>query len=124
MLSKVPRWARANISVNADVRYGNLTFVLRNDKITLNSTFNATNLTFHSSKTYALVAETNLTYFTVNASADESQKHYYYNASVHIADATPGEPHDPLIWQAYIRDTHDGTARPEALPYRHVLAEG
>jgi len=111
-------------SVNADVRYENLTVVLHNDNITLNSTWNATNLTFHAAKTFALVAETNLTFFIINASADESQKHYFYNTSIHIADATPDDPHDPLIYQAYIRDPPDGTTRPEGLPYRHVLAEG
>jgi hypothetical protein len=104
-------------SVNADVRYGNLSVVLSNANLTANLTFNDT-------KAFALVTSTNLTFFTVNATADESAKHYFYNATVHIAPRPPDNPTDPVVYQAYIVDTADGTIRPEAIPYRHVLAEG
>ncbi len=116
-------------SVNADVRYGNLSIVLRNDNLTTAFQGNMTvmvpyHLTFNTTKSFALTASTNLTYFNLNASADESGKHYYYNATVHIALRPPDNPTDPVIYQAYIVDTTDGSIRPEAIPFRHVLAEG
>lgn len=104
-------------SINADVKYGNLSVSLANENLTANITFNET-------RTFALVGGTNLTYFVLNATADEGTTHYFYNASVHIADRTPADPNDPLVYQAYIRETPDGPIRPEALPYRHVLAAG
>lgn len=109
-------------SVSTDVRYDNLTVSIGDANATANAT--AANWTFHSGKSFALVAETNLTFFTINATADESHKHYWYNATVTIGDATPENPNDPAVWQAYIQDTQDGQTRTEALPYRHVLAEG
>jgi hypothetical protein len=104
-------------SLSADFRYDNLSVVLSDANLTANLTFNDT-------MSYALAVSSNLTYFTVNATADADGERYYYNATIHIADRTPANPSDPPVWQAYIRDTPDGTARAEALPYRHVLAEG
>jgi hypothetical protein len=114
-------------SVNADVRYGNLSIVLTNENLTHagnSSMILSNNRTFNTTKAFALIAATNLSYFILNATADESGKHYFYNATVHIAPRPPDNPSDPVIYQAYIVDTTDGTIRPEALPFRHVLAEG
>jgi hypothetical protein len=104
-------------SVNADVRYANVSISLGNENLTANLSFNDT-------KSFALLARTNLTYFTLNATADDGSTHYFYNASVHIAERTPTDPDDAPVYQAYIREPADAMARPEALPFRHVLAAG
>src|SRR6266545_1482711 len=64
-------------SIGADVRYGNLTIVLHNDNVSQNATF-------HAQDHFALIANSSLTFFTVRASADESNTFYYYNATMHI----------------------------------------
>lgn len=114
-------------SVNADVRYDNLSIVLTNQNLTHSGNLTvllSNNRTFNATKAFALVATMSLTYFVLNATADESAKHYYYNATVHIAPRPADNPGDPVVYQAYIVDTTDGTIRPEAIPFRHVLAEG
>lgn len=104
-------------SVNADVRYGNITVVVLNDNLT-------SNMTFHEAKSYALVAHTNLTFFTINASADETSRFYYYNATLHIAPRVPADPAALPSYQIYIRETANGPIQTDAIPYRHVLSEG
>ena len=104
-------------SVNADVRYGNITVTLRNENLT-------GPLVFREVKGYALVAHTNLTFFTINATADETTKVYYYNATWNIVEAAPSGPSGERAYQIYIRETADGSIQTESVPYRHVLAEG
>lgn len=105
-------------SVNADVRYGNLSVSLNNTNLTQG------NLTFRAAESFTLNASTNLLFFTVNATADEGGVHYFYNASVHIAPRDTPQQSDPPLYQAFIRDTPDGPIKPEALPSFHILAEG
>jgi hypothetical protein len=102
-------------SVNADVRYDNLT-------LRLSDANNSTDLVFHSSKSYALVAETNHTFFVINASVDEGETHYFYNATWHLALAPPPQPGSGPVYQIYIRETVNGPIQTEAVPYRHLLA--
>lgn len=102
-------------SINADVRYGNISISLHNANLT-------ENLTFNESKSFAIVASTNLTFFTMNTSADEGTTDYYYNTTLHIGQKPATSPTDPVVWQIYIRDTPDGPIRTEALPFRHTLA--
>lgn len=104
-------------SVNADVRYGNITIVLTNGNLTQN-------LSFHEVKSYALVAHTDLTFFAINASADASGTSYFYNATMHIAPRLPAEPAAPPSYQIYIRELENGPIQTDSIPYRHVLAEG
>src|SRR5574342_689314 len=104
-------------SVNVDVRYGNITVTLTNDNLTAP-------LVFHERKAYALVAHTNLTFFTINASADETTNVYFYNATWHIAPSPTPDATGAPVYQIYIRETADGPIQTDRLPYRHVLAEG
>ncbi len=106
-------------SLNADVRYANLSIVLSSENLTSNLTFNAT-------KSFALVGDTNtnLSFFTVNASADDGRTFFFYNATMHIAPRTPAVPGQPPVYQIYIRDTPDGPIQTDVIPYRHVLGEG
>jgi hypothetical protein len=102
-------------SVNADVRYDNLTLELSDSN-------NSSHFTFHSSKSYALVAETNLTFFVINATVDDGETHYFYNATWHLALAPPPQPVSGPVYQIYIRETANGPIQTEAVPYRHLLA--
>ena len=101
-------------SVNADVRYENVTIVLTNAN-------NSTLLTYHDTSAYALIAHTDLTFFVVNATADSGTTHYGYNATWHIALGAQTGP--PPVYQIYIRETADGPIQTESMPYRHLLAE-
>jgi hypothetical protein len=104
-------------SLGADVRYGNLTMVLHNANLT-------GNLRFHETTAFALVARTNLSFFVINASADESGTFYYYNATLNIVEQPGGAASDPPDWQIFIRETADGTIQQASIPYRHILQEG
>jgi hypothetical protein len=103
-------------SVNADVRYNNVTILLSNAN-------NSTMLTFHDTDAFALIAQTNLTFFVINASADEGQTHYAYNSTWHIALAAGSQVGPDAVYQIYIRETADGPIQTESMPYRHLLAE-
>lgn len=102
-------------SVNADVRYENLT-------VELSDANNSSHAVFRASKSYALVGETNLTFFVINATVDEGETHYYYNATWHIAMGPPPQPMTGPAYQIYIRETANGPIQTEAVPYRHLLA--
>jgi len=104
-------------SIGADVRYGNLTIVLHNDNVSRDATFQAQNR-------YGLIANSSLTFFTVRASADESETYYYYNATMNIVQR-PGTPaSQPPEYQIFIRETTDGPIQQAAIPYKHILEEG
>lgn len=104
-------------AVNADVRYGNITVTLSNANV-------SSPIVFHEVRAYALVAHTNLTFFTINATADETTKVYYYNSTWNIVEAATSDPSGAPAYQIYIRETADGPIQTESVPYRHVLAEG
>lgn len=104
-------------SLNADVRYHNLSIALSNDNLT-------EPLVFEEHFGWALTARTNLTYFVMNASADDGHTFYFYNASVHIVER-PGTPagEDPE-WQIFIRDTPLGSVQTQSVPFTRLLEEG
>lgn len=104
-------------SVSADVRYLNITVTLSNDNL-------SAPLVFREVKAYALVAHTDLTFFTINATADEAAKIYYYNATWNIVQVGSPNPSGERASQIYIRETVNGPIQTESVPYRHVLAEG
>jgi len=104
-------------SIGADVRYGNLTIVLHNDNVSEDAAFHALNR-------YGLIANSSLTFFTLRASADESDTYYYYNATMNIAKR-PGTPSGQAPeYQIFIRETTDGPIQQAAIPYKHILEEG
>ncbi len=104
-------------SVNADVRYLNITVTLHNANL-------SAPVAFREVKAYALVAHTNLTFFTINATADEAAKVYYYNGTWNIVQAAPPIPPAEPAYQIYIRATVNGPIQTEPVPYRQILAEG
>jgi len=104
-------------SIGADVRYGNLTIVLHNDNLTQDTTF-------HTAHAFGLIARTNLTFFSIRASADEADSFYYYNATMQIVPAQGAPSGQPPQYQIFIRETADGPIQQAAIPYKHILAEG
>lgn len=104
-------------SVNADVRYAEIGVVLTNANFTLP-------VVFEENKSYALVGHTNLTFFVLNATADEGGSRYFYNATFHIARVPGTDPALPPAYQMYIRETANGPIQVESVPFRHVLQEG
>jgi hypothetical protein len=104
-------------SLNADVRYQNLSLVLTNENLT-------EPLVFADHQGWALAAKTELTYFGLNASADDGDSFYYYNATMHIVErgssAGGGEP----AWQIFIRDTPLGSVQTQSVPFTRLLEEG
>ena len=104
-------------SIGADVRYGNLTIVLHNDNVTENATF-------HAENRFVLVANSSLTFFTVRASADESNTFYYYNATMNIVKRAGPPSSQASEYQIFIRETTDGPIQQAAVPYKHILEEG
>jgi hypothetical protein len=104
-------------SVNADVRYLNITVTLTNANL-------SAPIVFHEVKAYALVAHTNLSFFTINATADEAAKIYYYNGTWNIVDLPSSDPPTEPTYQIYIRLTANGPIQTERVPFRQILAEG
>jgi len=104
-------------SINADWRYANLSVVLHNANL-------SGPLTFEENNSYALVARTNLTYFVINASADDGSKFYYYNTTMNIVEVPRTSPTARATWQIYIQDTPNGPTQQQALPFKHLLEEG
>jgi hypothetical protein len=104
-------------SVNADVRYTAITVVLGNENLT-------SPVVLQENKSFALVGHTALTFFHLNATADEDGTHYFYNATFHIAPKSPPDPGPTVTYQIYIRETADGSIQTESIPFRHVLQEG
>lgn len=104
-------------SLNADVRYDNLSLVLSNENLTAP-------LTFGRSFGWALVAETNLTYFVLNASADDGDSFYYYNGSAHIVQRPGNGGTNPPQWQVFIRDTPVSNVQTQSIPYTRLLEQG
>lgn len=104
-------------SINADVRYDNISISLANANLT-------SNISFKARENYALIGNTSLTYFTVNATADESGTFYFYNATAHITQKAPAAPGGEPQYQIFIQETANGPIQQLALPFRHVLEEG
>jgi hypothetical protein len=104
-------------SINADVRYDNISISLSNANLT-------SNLSFRTAENYALLGNTTLTYFTLNATADESGTFYYYNATAHITQKAPAPVGGDPQYQIFIQETANGPIQQLAMPFRHVLEEG
>lgn len=104
-------------SLNADVRYHNMSITLTNENL-------SAPLVFQDRFVWALPVKTNLTYFLMNASADDGDSFYYYNATMHIV-ARPDTPAgDPPQWQIFIRDTPLGSVQTQSVPFTRLLEEG
>jgi len=104
-------------SINADVRYDNISISLANANL-------SSNISYKAIDNYALIGNTSLTYFTLNATADESGTFYYYNATAHIAQKAPAAPGGKPQYQIFIQEAANGPIQQLALPFRHVLEEG
>jgi hypothetical protein len=104
-------------SLNADVRYANISLRLENENL-------SAPLAFSDDHAYALTAKTNLTYFLLNASADEGRSFYYYNASMHIVERAGTAGTDHPQWQIFIRDTPLGNIQTQTIPFTRLLEEG
>lgn len=104
-------------SINADWRYANLSVVLHNDNL-------SAPLVFEEQDSYALIVHTALTYFVMNATADDGSKFYFYNATMHIVEVPRTNPSARATWQIYIQDTPNGPTQQQALPFKHILEEG
>jgi len=104
-------------SINADVRYDNISISLFNANLT-------SNISYRTTENYALLGNTTLTYFTLNATADESGTFHYYNATAHIAQKAPAPVGGDPQYQIFIQETANGPIQQLAMPFRHVLEEG
>jgi len=104
-------------SLNADVRYDNLSLVMSNENLTAP-------LNFTDTFGWALVAETDLTFFELNASADDGARFYYYNATVHIVEREDNGGGERPQWEIFIRDTPLGSVQTQSVPFTRLLEEG